>query len=82
MPKMIALQSFSGPDGKHAKGDTFEVAAERVQFLTEGGYATQSQDAVAVAATPAPVAAAPVATPATPATQPLVQVATNKEPKQ
>lgn len=40
--KMKALQSFSGPDGKHAQGDVFDAADDRVKFLTDGGYAERA----------------------------------------
>ena len=39
MKQMRALQTFSGPDGDHQKGDTFDAKESRVEFLVSGGYA-------------------------------------------
>lgn len=39
MPKLKALQTFSGPDGNHEKGSIFAASDDRVEFLTGGGYA-------------------------------------------
>ncbi|RYF64039.1 MAG: hypothetical protein EOO22_24975 [Comamonadaceae bacterium] len=60
-----ALQSFSGPDGKHAKGDVFQAPAARAKFLLDGGYAAQADDAdQALAAASAAETASPAAAPA------------------
>lgn len=37
--RLIALQSFSGPDGNFAKDETFGRPADRAKFLTDNGYA-------------------------------------------
>lgn len=39
MKQMRALQTFSGPDGDHQKGDIFDAKDTRVEFLVSGGYA-------------------------------------------
>ena len=45
--QLIALQSFSGPDGDHTQGDTFSAADSRVEFLVSGGYAELAEPAKA-----------------------------------
>ena len=37
--KLVALISFSGPDGTFSVGDAFEADADRATFLADGGYA-------------------------------------------
>jgi len=64
---LIALQSFSGPDGKFAKDEPFEAPADRAKWLTENGYAervtkAEAAEAAAVAGVepaPAPTKRAP-----------------------
>lgn len=56
MPKLIALQSFSGPDGTHRKGEEFTASIERVGFLVEGNYAELIDQIKEVEPTDAPPA--------------------------
>ena len=46
MPKLKALQSFSGPDGDHEKDAVFTVPEDRAQFLTDGRYAERVPEPV------------------------------------
>lgn len=39
MARLKALQTFSGPDGRHQKGAEFTVRAERADWLVENRYA-------------------------------------------
>lgn len=52
--KMVALHGFKSPEGKFAKNEVFDEPkdAERVKFLTEGGYAKKVSDAEAKALPP------------------------------
>jgi hypothetical protein len=57
--QLKALQSFSGPHGKHVKGATFEASAEGAAALLAGGYAERasvSRETTPVAAVKPPAA--------------------------
>ena len=42
--RLKALQDFSGPAGRHNRGDVFATSAEHAKGLIEGGHAEETDD--------------------------------------